>query len=389
MKYELEYEGQVDSLNKEKLSGWARQIGFLKPVHIDIFVNNKHRLKVKADVFRKDLRDRRIGKGEHGFVIPVEQMDLKRGDKVKIQIADFQFELPNSPLIYNGYETTEPWVESDLYAEHRHSFVESPFLEYADNYRRDGFIILENAIDQELVDRVIKDTKPLLSGENHYGRVMDAWQSLPSVKEIALNPQIRELLDFLYGRRSIPFQTLNFEYGTQQPAHSDSIHFSCLPARFMCGVWVALEDTTEDNGPLLYYPGSHQLKEYKYSDMGLTPKANVYGEYEKYIARLMKANNFPEKRLIVKKGDVLIWSSNLIHGGSKTNNRELTRWSQVTHYYFEDCLYYTPCFSDEISGEYVLKGVKNIATNRPVQHTYNGIQLQITKISGNLSRIKL
>ena len=30
----------------------------------------------------------------------------------------------------------------------------------------------------------------------------------------------------------------------------------------MCGVWVALEDITEDNGPLHYYPGSHRLPDY-------------------------------------------------------------------------------------------------------------------------------
>ena len=32
-----------------------------------------------------------------------------------------------------------------------------------------------------------------------------------------------------------------------------------MPEGFMCGVWVALEDMDMDNGPLVYYPGSHQL----------------------------------------------------------------------------------------------------------------------------------
>jgi len=26
----------------------------------------------------------------------------------------------------------------------------------------------------------------------------------------------------------------------------------------MCGVWLALEDIDADNGPLIYYPGSHR-----------------------------------------------------------------------------------------------------------------------------------
>ena len=30
----------------------------------------------------------------------------------------------------------------------------------------------------------------------------------------------------------------------------------------MCGVWVALEEVTPDNGPLCYYPGSHRWAGY-------------------------------------------------------------------------------------------------------------------------------
>ena len=35
---------------------------------------------------------------------------------------------------------------------------------------------------------------------------------------------------------------------------------------------------------------------------------------------------------------------------------ESTRLSQVTHYYFEDCVYYKPVHSDTALGEYVRGG---------------------------------
>ena len=57
-----------------------------------------------------------------------------------------------------------------------------------------------------------------------------------------MNTGILSLFSTLYGRRAWPFQTLNFPVGTQQHYHSDSVHFSSVPERFMCGVWVDLED---------------------------------------------------------------------------------------------------------------------------------------------------
>ena len=83
-------------------------------------------------------------------------------------------------------------------------------------------------------------------------RVQDAWKFDSDVLAIAANAQILDLLGKLYGRPAFPFQTLNFPVGTQQDAHSDSVHFSSLPERFMCGVWLAMEDISPDAGPLFY-----------------------------------------------------------------------------------------------------------------------------------------
>jgi hypothetical protein len=88
-------------------------------------------------------------------------------------------------------------------------------------------------------------------------RIGDAWRFDEDVRAVAANARVLTLLSAIYGRKAWPFQTLNFPVGTQQHYHSDSIHFSSIPERFMCGVWVALEDISPDAGPLEYYPGSH------------------------------------------------------------------------------------------------------------------------------------
>lgn len=89
-------------------------------------------------------------------------------------------------------------------------------------------------------------------------QIQDAWTFDADVRAIAANQEVMDLLSKLYGRRAMPFQTLNFPFGTQQDAHTDFLHFSSLPERFMCGVWLALEDIGSDAGLLFYYPESHR-----------------------------------------------------------------------------------------------------------------------------------
>ncbi|WP_374408315.1 hypothetical protein [Pelagerythrobacter sp.] len=81
-------------------------------------------------------------------------------------------------------------------------------------------------------------------------RIQDAWSFDEDVRAIASNQAILDLLGKLYGRTAFPFQTLNFPVETQQRAHSDSVHFSSLPERFMCGVWLAMEDVPQRPGRL-------------------------------------------------------------------------------------------------------------------------------------------
>ena len=54
---------------------------------------------------------------------------------------------------------------------------------------------------------------------------------------------------------------------------------------------------------------------------------------------------------LIKKGHALVWSANLLHGGSPANDPERTRKSQVTHYFFEGTRYYTPLMSKDLTTE--------------------------------------
>jgi hypothetical protein len=211
-------------------------------------------------------------------------------------------------------------------------------------------------------------------------RVQDAWRFDEDVRAIAINQAVIDLLSKLYGRRAFPFQTLNFPVGTQQDAHSDSVHFSSLPERFMCGVWLAMEDIGPDAGPLFYYPGSHKWPIMTNALIGRrgfgSDLASAQDPYGPGWRALCDVHNAQEEVFLARKGQALIWCANLLHGGSHQNDPRLTRWSQVTHYYFDDCIYYTPAFSDEAIGKLDLRNLVAISDGEPRPNRYLGEKVQ-------------
>ncbi|MEM1192109.1 MAG: phytanoyl-CoA dioxygenase family protein [Pseudomonadota bacterium] len=214
-------------------------------------------------------------------------------------------------------------------------------------------------------------------------RVQDAWGHLDDVRAIATNPRILTILSLIYGREAFAFQTLNFPVGTQQKPHSDAVHFSSVPERFMVGVWVALEDIGPDQGPLVYYPGSHkwpmirnEMVDEVYAQDPQSAADHRYREYIRYWQAMAREHDVKPAYFHAKKGQALIWSANLLHGGSAHKDNQKTRWSQVTHYYFKGCTYYVPRLSDSTVGHLHLKKPVDVATGKPVPHSYLGKPLK-------------
>jgi hypothetical protein len=213
-------------------------------------------------------------------------------------------------------------------------------------------------------------------------RIQDAYKFNADVRRIAANPRILALLSTLYGRRAWPFQTLNFPVGTQQHFHSDSIHFSTVPERYMCAVWVALEDVGPGQGPLIYYSGSHKWPIYVNEHIGLRRPDGLEGPsqrpFDGLYDELVRVNHLKPSHFHAKKGQALIWAANLLHGGSRQTDPELTRWSQVTHYYFDGCSYYSPMESDPFYGRIFFRRPTDISTGRVMPNVYSGVRVPST-----------
>ena len=144
----------------------------------------------------------------------------------------------------------------------------------------------------------------------------------------------------------------------------------------MAGVWFALEDVDKNNGALHYYPGSHKLPIFDLHDIGMSKstlktRERQYKLYELFVKKLMEQSRLKKETIEIKKGSCLIWSANLFHGGDPIVDKSRTRHTQVTHYYFDECRYYNPLYSDVYLGDIAWKQITNIRTGKKVGHTYN------------------
>lgn len=224
-------------------------------------------------------------------------------------------------------------------------------------FRDSGMITIDFGFDMTLLDEIVHAVEPLYAraverGAPHAGRLQDAWCEIEGCRRLAADRRVLDALQMLFGRRALPYQTLNFPYPTSQPVHADTIHFATDPPGYHAAVWVALEDVSEENGALVYYPGTHKRPELSMLDVGLRPTYDDYPEYEAKLREIIASEGLKPERCCLKKGEAVIWNSNLLHGGPAGTDASRSRHSQVTHYTFVGCKYYTPLTSGRVLRSY-------------------------------------
>lgn len=281
-----------------------------------------------------------------------------------------------NPVSASSAAVALPWVERvDWQARLLSRNLPASERAAAASFARDGYVIID-LLDPEFPDLVRRIRGRLEPELQKHSRVHDAWRSVPQVRRLAILPQVTGLLRMLYGREPIPFQTLHFRSGSEQHSHSDALHFHSLPHRFLAAAWIALEDVGPESGPLHVYPGSHRFPVWEPHDLGLPPGTGSYRQYEEDLQTIIRQLGLQKRVLTLRKGQAVIWAANLLHGGEPIQNPASTRWSQVTHYFFADCLYYSPMRSDPYAGDLRLIDVTDIRTGRAVRHVYAGTEFR-------------
>jgi len=223
-------------------------------------------------------------------------------------------------------------------------------------WARDGYLILTGFYSADQLDDtwaayeaaiaagdVVPPDEPLYDGDPLPGRTSNVHFGVPAMDEMLFEPRMAHLVSVLLGAAAKPFQTIVGHKSSQQLEHSDSIHMSTYPPGHLVANWIAYEHIDADAGPLVYYPGSHKLPYLLSEDLGIPPDAgyaHYHTRYEPAIQALIAEHGLQPEYFVPKKGDVLLWHANLLHGGSKVRDVRLSRKALVCHFFAEGCVCY-------------------------------------------------
>lgn len=224
-------------------------------------------------------------------------------------------------------------------------------------WHEDGYLILSRFFSDEELDtvwaayekaiaegRVIPPKEVFFEGDELPGRVLNPHFHVEEVRQMLFDQRMSDVVSLLLGAQASPFQTIIGHKTSEQLQHSDSIHMTTYPTGYLAANWIAFEDIHPDCGPLVYHPGSHKLPYLMSDELGIPYDVGYKGYrtiYEPAIQKLISDHNLEPKYFLAKKGDVLLWHANLLHGGSKLRDpAHVSRKALVCHFFAQGCTCY-------------------------------------------------
>ena len=164
-------------------------------------------------------------------------------------------------------------------------------------------------------------------------RLVDHYMTDGPTRDFSMDPRLVAILHRLMGHAPVVCNSILSEVGSEQDMHSDMFYMSPTSENQMLATWIAIDDVTEGGGPLFYVPGSHKLAPHRFSDGSVKAiHDEVPGAVAATQAR-MDDLGLKRERFMARSGDVLIWHSQLVHGGDAIRDRTAKRTAIVTHYF--------------------------------------------------------
>lgn len=213
----------------------------------------------------------------------------------------------------------------------------------------DGFVILESDMatlcDAAVAEfRAIEAARPDImkrEEDGRYPRFINFHLASPALRQLYVsNPIALSVQDAFFGAQSSLYTSLFYEKGSGQDIHRDTPYFTTRPEHKYLGVWVALEEVDETNGPLMVVPRGHLLPEEDREEIRATLFAadavphtsdELWVRYQTAVARSYERAGLSVVTVPIRKGQTIIWHPQLPHGGAPILDMRRTRLSFVQH----------------------------------------------------------
>lgn len=152
------------------------------------------------------------------------------------------------------------------------------------------------------------------------------------VRETLLDPELVETFDDLLEGAPILVNSVSMERGSQQVLHTDSLYIAPAEVGRMVGAMVLLEDVKPGSGPFRYYPGSHAIAPYTFSDGRIELTEDEKPDFDAYVAGQIAERELVPVDFEGNAGDVFIWHAQLLNSGTPIEDLALTQKAIVAHY---------------------------------------------------------
>jgi ectoine hydroxylase-related dioxygenase (phytanoyl-CoA dioxygenase family) len=198
--------------------------------------------------------------------------------------------------------------------------------EAAARFEQDGYVILDRVFSEPEITPVSDEIDHIIAGERTYIPERDmVWEPgsdppqlrnafrlalyNPLFLEFAKSPKLTGVLDELLGHPLRLYGSQLFakpaRVGTVVPKHQDMPYWPFEPPELITA-WIALDDSTKENGCVRFFAGSHKL--------GMLPHtpSNVVGNSLGLVDH-PAVDALPEHAIEVKRGSVVLHHSLTVH----------------------------------------------------------------------------
>jgi hypothetical protein len=138
------------------------------------------------------------------------------------------------------------------------------------------------------VDDLVTGARVLLQDadfgpDTHSFKVNDLYLEFEEVRRLSLGERIASVMAELLGDTPVLVKTLNFERGSQQAYHVDSLFMTPRTVGNLAATWIALEDCHLNAGPLAYFPERNHIVPFQCLGGGYHIRSEEMAHWEEYV----------------------------------------------------------------------------------------------------------